>query len=274
MKKLILITIFLLSSNNIFASEFFNGTSIRVLILKHSNEKMADDDAKMVVDAINKATNDDLDIKEIGNHFIHETKKIRVAICKYEEIPNLKEFVSDKLKINKVANDTVIIFTVGHGFTSGKLDNLGQRSEMQLALASAAEENEQKVLWWQLSCYASAKLPPIESLSPSQQELFSVLNTSDEKNSSLAYIEGKLMEKLFSAISSGDEIDTDQNYEITGYELKDYLNKIKKDRGNLLRTLNFNNPIFGVNLANRILIIDRTKPLGNKPGFVLMPSKH
>lgn len=258
------------NNRNYYASS--NNISIRVLILKHSKEKMADDDAKMVVDAINVSANDSLDIKEIGNHFINETKKIRVAICEYEEIKNLKEFISEKLKINKNENDTVIIFTVGHGSPSGSLQNLGQRSELQGAIAEAAEENNQKVLWWQLSCYAAAKLPPIESLTGEQQELLSVLNTSDEKTPSPAYVEGKIMEKLFSAmIETNEELDVDQNYEITGLELKNYLNKIKKGRGDLLRIKNLNYSVFGINLANKIKIINHTGPAEIFKNFVPMP---
>lgn len=250
-----------------------NNISIRVLILKHSNEKMADDDAKMVVNAVNKATNDDLDVIEIGNHFIHETKKIRIAICNYAEIPNLRAFISDKLKVNKTPNDTVIVFTVGHGSTSGYLHNLGERSELQKAIAEAAEENDQKVLWWQLSCYSAARLPPIETLTPRQQELLSVLNTSDEKTPSPAYVEGKIMEQLFSAMAqNSNELDVDQNWEITGIELRDYLDKVKKGRGSLLRTFNFHDSIFGINLANRILILDHTSQKSQQiPGFIPMP---
>lgn len=272
MKKIFLALLFLCS--NVYASEFlsYNGISIRVLILKHSKEKMADDEAKLAIDAINKANNDNLDIKEIGNHFINETKKIRVAICSCTDIPNLKEFISDKLKVNKTPGDTVIVFTVGHGSQNGGLDNLGQRSELQKALAEAAEENEQKVLWWQLSCYAEAKLPPIESLNDKQQSLFSILSTSDEKTSSPAYVEGKIMEKLFVGIAKNStEIDIDHNSEITGNELKDYLNKIKKGRGDLLRILNFNDSIFGVNLASRIPIVDHTP--GTKKSNIIMPIK-
>lgn len=258
------------NSNSVYSSSV-NNISIRVLILKHTKEKMADDDAKMVVDAINSAANDDLDIKEIGNHFINDAKKIRVAICEYNQIENLKEFVSEKLKISRNDNDTVIIFTVGHGSPNGGLQNLGQRSELQVALAEAAEENNQKILWWQLSCYAAAKLPPIKDLTQKQQELVSVLNTSDEKTPSPAYIEGKIMEKLFAAmIENNKDLDKDQNWEITGYELQNYLNKIKKGRGNLLRTKNFNDSIFGINLANQIKIINH-KGKNSFKNFIPMP---
>lgn len=257
------------SNSNKYCSSS-NNISIRVLILKHSKEKMADDDAKMVVSTINSASNN-LNIKEIGNHFINEIKKIRVSIYEYNQIENLKEFISEKLKINKNENDTAIIFTVGHGSPNGGLQNLGQRSELQCAIAEAAEENDQKILWWQLSCYAAARLPPIKDLTPKQQELFSVLNTSDEKTPSPAYIEGKIMEKLFSAmIENNKDLDKDQNWEITGYELKNYLNKIKKGRGDLLRTKNFNDSIFGLNLANQIKIINH-KGKNSFKNFIPMP---
>lgn len=246
-------------------------TPIRVLILKHSKEKMADDDAKMVVDAIGKASG--LDVKSVGNHFINDTKKIRVCLGNWEEIENLKEFMSEQMRTNKTSDSTLIVFTIGHGSPSGGLHNLGKRSELQMAIAEAAEENDQKVLWWQLSCYAAAKLPPIESLNEKQMDLLSVLNTSDEKTPSPAYIEGKIMEQMFASISSG-EMDADGNQEINGLEFSEKMNKIRKGRGNLLRMRDPQAPLFGISPANRIPIFDtnngRTFP---SKGFIPFPRR-
>lgn len=229
--------------------------SIRVLILKHSKEKMADDDAKMVMKSISKASSESLDVKTIGDHWIDEANKIRVALAEYDEISNLKEFVSERLSVGAKPRDTVIIFTVGHGSPSGYLHNVGSRTEMQKALAEAAEENDQKVMWWQLSCYSAAKMPPLGSLSPRQRSLFSVLNTSDAKTPSPAYIEAGIMEKLFSGmINSDPELDRDRNMEITGTEFARYMNAIKRGRGDLLRMDDIHSSLFGLSIANQIPI--------------------
>lgn len=248
-------------------------TPIRILILKHSKEKMADDDAKMVVDAIEKAAGQKLDVRSVGNHFINDTKKIRVCLGDWEEIENLKEFMSEQIKNNKAPESTFILFTIGHGSPSGGLHNLGKRSELQTAIAEAAEDNDQKVLWWQLSCYAAAKLPPLESLSDKQMDLLTVLNTSDEKTPSPAYIEGKIMEQMFASISSG-EMDLDGNREITGVEFKEKMNRIRKGRGNLLRMRDPQSPLFGISPANRIPIFDAEKgKTFPSRGFIPFPRK-
>lgn len=244
-------------------------TPIRVLVLKHSKEKMADDDAKMVVDAVESAKKE-LDVQVIGNHFIHN-KTIKTCVYEYSSIDDLKNFINEQIKESKLSQDcNLIIFTVGHGSPSGSLDNLGPRAGLQKVLAEVAEENDQKILWWQLSCYAAAKLPPIDSLSYKQQQLFSVLNASDEKTSSPAYIEGKIMEKMFASIIS-DEMDKNKDQEIDGYEFKEKMNEIKKGRGDLFRTHNMSAPLFGVNFANRIPIWDVVRKQAVPKGFIPVP---
>lgn len=244
---------------------------ISVLILKHSKEKMADDDAKMVVDAVEKASRESLDVELIGNHFINNTRRIRVVLHEYDEIESLKDFIGEQLRRNRRPDSTCIVFTVGHGSTSGYLHNLGDRSEMQKAIAEAAEETGSKVLWWQLSCYASARLPPLDTLTPRQQELMSVLNTSNETTPSPAYIEGKIMEDMFSAMISG-EMDANGDMEISGDEFRTKMNDIKKGRGDLFRTHDMSAPLFGISLAAKIKVWDVEKKEYAPRGFVPFPS--
>lgn len=194
--------------------------------------------------------------------------------CEYNSIDNLKDFISQKVKESNLPKDSsLIIVTIGHGSPSGSLHNLGQRSELQKAIAEAAEENNQKILWWQLSCYSAAKLPSIETLNEKQKELFSVLNTSDEKTPSPAYIEGKIMEKMFSSIIS-EEIDANKDQEIDGYEFRKKMNEIKKGRGDLFRTHDMSAPLFGINLANRIPVQDIKSNQIMPRGFVPIPSRY
>lgn len=245
---------------------------IRVLILKHSKEKMADDDAKLVLKAVEKASGQNLDVQAVGDHFVNNTKRIRIALHEYDEIANLRDFISEQFRNNACPDATFILFTVGHGSPSGGLDNLGQRAQLQTAIAEAAEENEQRVLWWQLSCYSAAKLPPIDTLTPRQQELLSVLNTSDEKTPSPAYIEGDIMEKMFASMING-EMDSDGNGEISGDEFRVKMNQIKKGRGDLFRSRDMSDPLFGVNLANRFVVFDVDKKRPAEGFSVPFPSK-
>lgn len=274
MFKKIIFLLSIICSSIVYSNEVQISTPIRVLVLKHSKEKMADDDAKLVVQAVEKAKKN-LDVGIIGEHFINDTKAIKVSFHEYDSIENLKDFVTNQIKSSGSfsRDSTIIIFTVGHGSPSGGLDNLGQRSKLQEALAEIAEENEQKILWWQLSCYSSAKLPPIDSLTSKQQKFFSVLNTSDEKTESPAYVEGKIMEKMFESIISED-MDTDKNQEISGYEFKTKMNEIKKGRGDLFRTYDLSEPLFGVNFANQIMIWDVEKKQEVPKGLILFPSRN
>lgn len=256
--------------NNSNNSNKNDNISIRVLILKHSKEQMADDDANMIINAIEKSSNN-LKVQSIGNHFINETKKIRFSIYECSEINNLKDFIDEKIKINYCPNDTVILFTIGHGSPNGHLHNLGQRSELQKCIAEAAEINNQKILWWQLSCYAAANLPSLDSLNFQQKKLLSILNTSNETTLSPAYLEGKIIEKLFTAMIVEDpSLDEDKNNEITSLELKNFLNITKKGRGDLLRTFNFNESIFGTNVSRKIKIINHNN---NSKVIIPIPKK-
>ena len=234
--------------------------NIRILILKHSREKIADDDAKLAIEAVKKASENGLDIKDVGNHFIDKTKKLKMVVWQYNDIESLKDFVSKQMKINAIQGDTLILFTIGHGGDNGELHNLGQRSEVMKALAEASAENKQKVLWWQLSCYAAAKLPSISTLSDDQKYIFNILATSPANKTSYINVEGPIMESLFMSLAEKNKkIDPDQNNEITGNEFKKFLNTIKPGRGDLYFSTDNELPVFGnaVSLPNQIPIIDR-----------------
>lgn len=251
--------------------------NIRLLVLKHSREQMADDDAELAVEAVRKAAGKGLAIKDIGNHYIDDTKNIKIVVWKYDSVEGLKEFVSEQMKLNAVEGDTLVIFTIGHGAPSGYLHNLGQRGEVMKALADAAGENQQKVLWWQLSCYAAAKLPAVDSLPEGQRELFKILASSPANVESPAFVEGKIMEEVFGSLAEkSPKIDPDQNNEITGNEFRSYIDTVKPGRGQLFYAHNYDDPVFGVSvsLANQIPIIDRNSTQGVYPNnYIPMPKK-
>jgi hypothetical protein len=232
--------------------------SIRLLVLKHSYEPMADGDARMAIQAANLAAERGLQIKDIGNYNINRNGKRYVSSAKMD-LPELKKFVSEQMKIDAVPGDTLVIFTIGHGFGGGGLDNLGQRTGVMEALAAAAAENDQETVWWQLSCHACAGLPAINTLPADQQSLFSIVASSNASDVSAAYVQGKHMEKVFLAMAERSrEIDPDGNDEITQNELRNFMNEhVSRGRGDLIFAASPNEVMFGFGgWANKIPIID------------------
>ena len=249
-------------------SNLDNNFSVRVLILKHSINNMVVGDTKMVIEAADLARSKGLTIKDIGDHYVNKEGKInRVSVSdkivwskKIFYIDEFKKFVSEQMKIDSKPNDTLVIFTVGHGSPGGSLEMLGQRRNVMLAMAEAAEENNQETLWWQLSCYAAAGLPKISELSEKQQSLFSIVASSTEKQQSPAYVEGRYLEKLFVAMAEqSSKIDPNQDGIVIAKELKEFMsNEVKQIRGELVFAKNDEEPIFGIySIANEIPIINK-----------------
>lgn len=249
--------------------------SIRLLILKHSYEPMADGDAKLAIQAVNLAANKGLQIKDIGNYNINRQGPRYVS--KGINLPELKHFISNQMKVDAESGDTLIIFTIGHGFGGGSLDNLGQREGVMSVMAQAAAENGQETVWWQLSCHASAGLPSIDSLSEEQRSLFSIIASSKATELSSAYVQGKHMEKIFLAMAERSlEIDPDGDDEITQGELSDFMNKhIHLGRGNLIFAKNRNEVMFGFGgWANKLPIIDKSGQQNQYPrNYIPVPSR-
>jgi hypothetical protein len=234
---------------------------IRLLVLKHSIEFMADEDADLAINAAKDAANCGLKIKNIGNHYIDNNGKVRFFV--WNDISKLQEFVSQQMKVGAEAGDTVIVFTIGHGMYSGSLQNLGQRSLVMHAIADAAEENQQRTLWWQLSCHACAQLPNISVLPEEQQRLFSMYASSKANDVSSSGVQGGIMKRVFMAMAyKSSAIDPDHNSIVTGKELKSFLDNDPAHHGEFLFMQSLDNPIFGfgTGLANQIPIIDRNNP--------------
>lgn len=225
------------------------GLSIRVLILRHAPEQMAVDDADLVVDAVNKAKAKGLDIKVIGNHLVRS-------------LSDLQNVVNSKVTQDATAGDTLIVHTIGHGSAGGYLQALGQRDGVMAALVDAAARNKQEMVWWQLSCYAAARLPQLNGLSPEQRDLFSNLTSSDANRESPAGVQGRIMAKVFLALAEGNTaIDPNQDGMITASELKNFLNSLDgARRGDLLFAQSSDEPIFGCFGPWMLPIIDKNGP--------------
>lgn len=251
------------------------GVSIRLCAMKHSHISMADGDANLAMRAASSAAARGLDIKNVGDHNIDKDGLVhRVSL---EDLPKLQAFVSQKMKVQASPGDTFIVFTIGHGAPNGTVQTLGERAAVMKALASAAEENNQRTLWWQLSCYAAAGLPPISSLPEAQQKLFSVLASSPTNQESPANEQGKIMEKVFMALAEKNHsIDPDGDGVITNKELRDFLNRtVGRGRGDLLFSISPDEPIFGgMGVANALPILDRNGMQREYPkGYIPVPGR-
>lgn len=242
--------------------------NIRMLILKHSKEHMADGDADLAITATQKAAAKGMNIKVVGNYFVNN-RPAPIVVFNFDDF---RTTVQKFAKADSNYGDTLIVFTIGHGSPDGNLHNLGQRSGIMKILAETAEDQNQKILWWQLSCHAAAKLPTIESLNPKQQRLFSVLATSTAAQQSAAYVQGKIMEKLFLAIAEKSKsIDPNGDNIITATEMKNFLNEDGRKRGDLLFTQSLNFPVFGGSRIN-LPVRDRNNPQGKyQEDYILFP---
>lgn len=253
----------------------FDTISIRVLILKHCFESIADADANDAIEAVNLAQQKGLSIKDIGNH--HITKEgPKTWSKKTVSFESIKEFVSEQMKVDALPGDTFVIYTIGHGSGGGSLQHIGQRKILSDAFAAAAAENDQETLWWQLSCHAAAKLPAISDYSEEEQERFSMLASSSANKLSYFRTQGEQMEKVFGAIADeSKEIDPNGDQMIDAKEFSDYLNNhIERGRGDLFYARSEEEVIFGYNLANAIPIEDRNNPQGEYPrDYIPMPRR-
>jgi hypothetical protein len=254
-----------------------DGFTVRLLVLKHCFERMADNDARLAIEAANLAAEQGLTIQNVGEHYINRDGPAdRRRAYSRMDLDKLRDFIVEQMKIKAQDGDTFVVMTIGHGQPGGSLQTLGQRSEVLNAIASAAVKTDQKTLWWQLSCYASSALPSVQNLPSEQQEKICIVASSDSRTPSPAGIEGKIMGQVFHALAKKDrDIDPDGDETVTVKELSDFLNKVKAGRGNLVYARSKSDPIFGLSsIAQRIPIKDRNNPQGNYPkNYIPLPKR-
>lgn len=245
----------------------YDTVSIRLLVLKHAPDDIADIDGDQAVQAAKLAETQGLSIETIGNHHINKDGFTDSMVwgSKYNlnDLEGLKKFINEQAKIQAEPGDTLIIYTIGHGSGSGSVMRLGQRGPIMKMLAEVAAENEQEMLWWQLSCHAAAKLPPISSLTPKQQEYFSMTASSSANELSYFNTQGRQFKALFLALAQeSPEIDPNGDMVITRKELSDFLIRGFGKRGELVYARSDDEPIFGLvgGIANSIPIVDWNNP--------------
>jgi len=237
---------------------------IRLLCIKHSRESMADGDADMAIAAARKAADKGLDIKFVGNTFVDGRQ---VAFTIIEDMTTFSGYLEEHIKDQAKNGDTLIVFTIGHGFQSGSLQNIGRRSDVMKVIAEAAERHKQKILWWQLSCYACAGLPSIDSLPPAQQEYLSIYASSSASETSAAYVQGRIMEKVFVAMADqSTDLDKNNDGRITASELSSFLGTNRF----FAKSQEWN--VFGKPWIPFFPVIDRNGNQGNyNEDYILMP---
>lgn len=252
--------------------------SIRMLCIKHSREHMADGDADLAIKAVKNAAAKGLPIKVVGNHFVDGRLVAGFPdnadfVERIYDAETLTQYVNQYIKADATPGDTLIIFTIGHGFPSGGLQNIGQRKDVQKVLAEAAERNNQKVLWWQLSCHASSSLPSIDTLTPRQQELFTMFASSAASETSAAYVQGNIMAKIFDAMAShSTSLDANGDGKITAAELRTFMNAINGAYGSRVHARGPDMVIFGKAGVPFLPIVDRNGPQGRyEEDYVFLP---
>jgi len=218
--------------------------TIRLIILKHCRERIADEESDGVIKAANLAASEGLSITDLGQHHVNQDGPLKWG--KAMTLEGLKKFISAQMKVSAKTGDTLIIYTTGHGGQSGGLQILGEREPVARIIAQAAVENNQETLWWQSSCYASAGLPSISSFTPEEQKLFSMIASSVASKPSYWHDQTEPMKKLFFAIAQGSkEIDPNEDGTVSAKELADFMEKVKPGAGRLVFACSDDEPIFG-----------------------------
>ena len=255
MRYMMLVLSLLLFNTQIVANDY----SVRLMILKHSYEQMCNDDANLAIAGLNESKRNGLNANLIENKFTLN-------------ISDFKSAIENKIKTNSKPRDTLIIFTIGHGFESGQLQNLGQRSTVMSVITKASEKYNQKIIWWQLSCYAQAYLPKVSSLTAKQQSLFSVISSSFAHEPSPVGQQGRHMRQMFMALAKQSTfLDKDVSGNVSTEELRTFLNLTDFDLGKRLYAKP-NNIIFE---KDRIIlkIIDRNNSQGKyDENYFILPS--
>lgn len=253
--------------------------AIRLLCIKHSREHMADGDADLAIKAARNAASKGLNIKVIGNHFVDGRLVAGFPETDPDVVPRiydaetLSQYLEQYIKAEATPGDTLILFTIGHGFPSGGLQNIGQRNQVQKVIAEAAERHNQRIFWWQLSCHAAAGLPGIETLSPAQQRLLGMFASSSASETSAAYVQGNIMAKVFNAMAEkSSAIDPNGDGRITAAELRTFMNTINGSYGSRVFAKDSSEVLFGRFGVPFLPIVDRNGPQGRyAEDYVFLP---
>lgn len=262
---------------NLFSTVKAESPNLRLLCIKHSRENMADGDADLAMSAAREAANKGLNIKVIGNHFVDGKMIAKLSednfVAHVYDKETLTKYVEQYVNVDAVRGDTLIVFTIGHGFQDGTLQNLGPRKDVQKALSDIAEKYNQKIFWWQLSCYASSGLPGIETLNTKQQNLISMFASSAANEQSPAYVQGNIMAKVFNALAErSTAIDPNKDSKVTLKEFRTFMETINPSYGKRTHAKSLETVVFGRQIPY-IPIVDRNgKQNKYDEDYILLPN--
>ena len=229
--------------------------TVRLLVLKHCRERIADAESDGVIQAANLAATEGLSITELGQHHVDKDGRL-LQWGAAMTLEGLKKFIIQQMKVSAKAGDTLIIYTTGHGGSGGSVQILGDREPIARIMAQAATECDQETVWWQSSCYAAAGLPSLASFTPDEQKLFSMIASSSASRPSYWHDQTDPMKQLFLALANeSPEIDPDDDGIVTASELSAFLGRAKSGADKLVFASSSNEAIFGwINYLNFIPI--------------------
>lgn len=194
------------------------GFRLKLLVLRHSKDGIAVTDARGAAAGLEEARKAGLDASLVGDVDVTAGTSA------------LKGAVEQACKHSK--DTTLIVHTIGHGFPNGTLQNLGHRSATLKILSDAATKHKQRIVWWQLSCYAMAGMPK-ETGNP---RLVVVCSSPAHEVSRIGN-QSRFLRRLFVALTKKKpvEIDSDDDGVVSVTELADFLNKVDHlKRGSLI----------------------------------------
>lgn len=230
MKYVFSVLVGLLAFNPIFSGEY----NIRLVVLKHCSEAMAEQDAQLVIDALKEASKKGLSIKFLDKYIISQklTKEQWTKLWSTVMAQDAQE------------DDTLIVFTVGHGFPTGNLAVIGPRAEFLETLAECALKNKQKILWWQLSCFASSGLTEVSKLPEEQQKYVILVPSTPTDHQSSAGVQGLIFGKVLTSLLD-DSADVNKDGVISVEELREVINKYDNlKRGRLIKAYKEDHSVF------------------------------
>jgi hypothetical protein len=244
-----------------FGNEFSINTSdikIRILAIKHTNDSNGASDCKQVLKAADEAKAKGLKITSLG--YSHA-----------DNLNNFRSILQEKIKSKSSYEDTLFLFTVGHGSRSG-VEKLGKRIEILKVIAEEATKSKQRILWWQLSCHAAGGIPDFKTLPKKQQDMMSSLATSTTDQVSYFDTEAKIISQVFSGILD-KSMDYDKDKKITAGEIRRFLSERTSKSGSLFYAARTSQVIFGEStLARSLPISNHSSQMQFSKEYILVPN--
>ena len=162
---------------------------VRIIVIRHTTDAMAVHDTRQLRKAMAAAKSAGLRIGLITDEI-----EISGELTKADR-KRLRSGLLAMVKKHAKPHRTIIIHTIGHGFTGG-LEHWGPRKPVFDMLQGLAIATGQRVVWWQLSCHAQAGLPE-----KSDTRLFTVVSSCPAGANSTPDHQAENMGRVFLALA-------------------------------------------------------------------------